>query len=589
MRTINKIQCKECGFATTKIGISKHITCKHNMTVDEYVLKHGEYRPRKLYTQLKSTENATGEFQCLICNTVFSTNKRLMHHVQSVHDLDTIKYVKQYIFNNIPQECPCGCGQEVNYLIRPPYKLKCISGHNSKYANGMTGKIVATETKILQSELAIKRGVMLNKKDTSIEIIFKEYLVKNNIRFENQCQTEYGIVDFYLPDHDMYVEVDGSYWHPKIILNLNFNQMSNVINDIRKNKNIKNLIRVRDTDILSDNISLNCIDLTDDIYIDNYINFLSREFLIKYKSNKGSDKLRQKVNLILKFIQTISSTFPYDDVNNVNVIKAYNKLSNCNSVLEDNVFYNNRCSSIGSRELKSIFKSFYRSKNLKSYTPEEVWKNDVIMRRLIEYRIGLNKNSETFNISLNQIRRAITVNKYTVSWFKPHLAMSIYSEFIVNKLNPVVLDPCAGFGARMLGFYAAYPNGTYIGIEPNKETYNELILLNEILGKNSILINDRYENINIESINYDIAFTSIPYWNTEIYSTDHTKFYTGYQEWKDTFLNKIKNTKNMIVNVPATLYNEFDNIESEYYLKNNTSHFNTKQNDKFEYVLKLNN
>ncbi len=39
MRTTNKIQCKECGFATTKIGISKHITCKHNMTVDEYVLK----------------------------------------------------------------------------------------------------------------------------------------------------------------------------------------------------------------------------------------------------------------------------------------------------------------------------------------------------------------------------------------------------------------------------------------------------------------------------------------------------------------------------------------------------------------------
>jgi hypothetical protein len=559
------------------------------MSVDDYVLKYGEYRPAKLYNKLKSTENVMGDFRCLLCNEIFSTNKRLMHHVQSVHDVKTISYVKQYIFNNVPQICPCGCGQEVNYLIRPPYCVKCISGHNSKYANGMSGKFATDATKTLQSTLAIKRGVTSNKKDTSIEILFKKYLTENNIRYEEQYQTNYGIVDFYLPDIDLHVEVDGSYWHPKILLNLNFNQMSNVINDIRKNKNIKNLIRITSDDIIAGNISLDYKDLSNDIYIDNYMNFLSRDFLIKYKSNKGFDKLQQKVNMILKFIKTISNTFPYDSINNTSVVEACNKLSKCTSVLDNNIFYNNRCSSIGSRELKSIFKSFYRSKNLKSHTPEEVWQNDIIMRRLIEYRIGLNKNDEVFNISLNQIRRALTVNKYTVSWFKPHLAMNIYAEFLGNKSTPIVLDPCAGFGTRMLGFYAAYPNGTYIGIEPNKETYDELVMLNQILSKNSILINDRYENVNIESIDYDIAFTSIPYWNIEIYSMDHTKFYTGYQEWADTFLNKIKNTKNMIVNIPEVLYTEFDNIDCEYLLKNNTSHFNTKQNDKFEYILKLKN
>lgn len=587
MKKMTNIQCKECGFNTTKTGIAQHIKYTHKLSIDDYVSKHGEYRPNKLREIKHNTQNTVGEFVCQLCNTTFSTTKRLMHHVHSIHHLTTNEYIKRYIFNNIPQLCPCGCQKEVKYLNYPPYKKQCITGHNSKYANGMYGKTVTDTTRSLQSTAAINRGVTASKKNTSIEIAFKKYLIDNNIQFIEQYPTEYGIVDFYLPTLDKYIEIDGSYWHPKILVNLNFNQMSNIINDIRKNKSIKNLIRISDKDIETGNISLTYKDLENDIVINNYDNFLSKEFLIDYKSKKGEYKLNQKIDVILKFIKTISPEFPYDNINDFNIIDTCNKLSTYSTVLEGNVFYNNQCSSIGTRELKSLFRSFYASKNLHSFTPEEVWSNNDIMRRLIRYRIGLNNSNEVFNISLNQMRRAITVNKYTVSWFKPHLAMDIYKTFLKDIETPIVLDPCAGFGARMLGFYSAYPNGTYIGIEPNIDTFNELVKLNTLLGKNSILINDRYENVDITKFNYNIAFTSIPYWDIEIYSSDHTQYYKDYEDWLNIFLYKIKNTPNIIVNIPEMLYDKFDNIKDEYYIQNNTSHFNNKSSHKIEYLLCL--
>jgi hypothetical protein len=582
MKKTNKLVCNECGFITVKTGMASHLLYTHKITVNEYIQKHGEYRVNKL----KLLDNNTGNFTCLICNDTFFTNKRLLHHIKSIHNTQSIAYIKQYIFNNIPQLCPCGCKQEVKYIRQPPYKLSSITGHNSRISNGMKGKIVSDTTKILQSKAAIERGVIAGKKDTNIETQFIKYLEDNNISYIKQFKTDYGVIDFYLKDLDILVEIDGSFWHPAQLINLNFNQLSNVCNDIKKNSNLKNLVRITDNDIKNNTIDLSINNITT-TNVNNYDIFLSKEFLENYRQTKGEQHLRNKINLIYKFIKSISPEFPYDNINGYDLLNVCDKLSSRKTVLEGKTFYNNRCSYIGSRELKSLFKSFYSSKNFNSYTPVEVWNNELIMKKLIEYRIGLNKNNEVFNISLNQIRQAITVNKFTVSWFKPHLAMSIYKEFLGDIQSPVVLDPCAGFGARMLGFYSAYPNGTYIGVEPNPHTFSELVELNRLLGKSSVLINDKYENVDVSKLNYNIAFTSIPYWDTEIYSTNHTIDYNNYQDWVDTFLNKIKTTKDMVVNVPERLYKEFDTVKDTYYIKNNNSHFSKNKTDNLEYILFL--
>jgi hypothetical protein len=139
----------------------------------------------------------------------------------------------------------------------------------------------------------------------------------------------------------------------------------------------------------------------------------------------------------------------------------------------------------------------------------------------------------------------------------------------------------------MLGFYAAYPDGVYVGVEPNPDTFAELVELNSILGKSSILINDRFEAVDTDELQYDLAFTSIPYWNLEIYSTDHTQHYENLNDWQNKFLNKIQNMKRMIVNIPESLRSEFNNVQAEYFIYNNTSHFNSSINGKQEHVVIL--
>lgn len=62
------------------------------------------------------------------------------------------------------------------------------------------------------------RILAYNRKTASyLEVIVKEWLDKNAIIYIHQYRTNfkdgYRIVDFYIPDYNLYIEVDGKYWH----------------------------------------------------------------------------------------------------------------------------------------------------------------------------------------------------------------------------------------------------------------------------------------------------------------------------------------------------------------------------------------
>ena len=141
------------------------------------------------------------------------------------------------------------------------------------------------------------------------------------------------------------------------------------------------------------------------------------------------------------------------------------------------------------------------------------------MKKIINYRIGINKSNEIFDFSLHQLIRGLSANRYTISFYKPVLAAKIYKTFLNNNINPIVLDPCAGFGGRMLGFKSLYPNGTYIGIEPREKTFNELKKLAKNFN-NVELFNCKIEDFKDKYNNYDLVFTSIPYFDLENYDSE---------------------------------------------------------------------
>lgn len=62
-------------------------------------------------------------------------------------------------------------------------------------------------------------------KDTKLEIDMKKYLTENEVAFTHQrvLHTEKGAFtfDFYLPEFNLFLEVDGEYWHRKSVEQIN--------------------------------------------------------------------------------------------------------------------------------------------------------------------------------------------------------------------------------------------------------------------------------------------------------------------------------------------------------------------------------
>jgi 16S rRNA G966 N2-methylase RsmD len=112
------------------------------------------------------------------------------------------------------------------------------------------------------------------------------------------------------------------------------------------------------------------------------------------------------------------------------------------------------------------------------------------------------------------------------------------------KYKPeIVLDPCAGWGGRMLG--AVSYGARYIAFEPNTTTYSNLVSMANFLGiQNKVtLICDDARNMNQYNLpKVDLVLTSPPYFDLEIYTHEQTQSITNtltYRDWADGFLRDI--------------------------------------------------
>ena len=293
----------------------------------------------------------------------------------------------------------------------------------------------------------------------------------------------------------------------------------------------------------------------------------------------------------MKFIRTFQPTLPHPD-SEENLQEVISKIQNYDNTKIYNVEtkeFSNNISTVGHNYLKHRFHSYWNSNFNGNKSPKDAWLDDKIMQEVINYRIGLNNSDEIFDFSLHQIVRGLSARRITISFFKPLLAASIYEHYIGYKEVPVVLDPCCGFGGRLLGFKSVYPNGIYVGCEPNIETYNELIQLKNDGGWNDTveIYNCKFEDFNDIRKNYDLIFTSIPYYDLEIYSNNTV--YNSFEDWKSTFIKSIESyhDKKCYINTPLDLSLKlgWNNIDS--YILSNTTHFNKIENIKKEVIIKI--
>jgi hypothetical protein len=122
-----------------------------------------------------------------------------------------------------------------------------------------------------------------------------------------------------------------------------------------------------------------------------------------------------------------------------------------------------------------------------------------------------------------------------VADFQPYLARDIYKYYC--KDGAKILDPCAGWGGRLLGVYSSLLKDlSYTATDPCKTTYDGLLKLDDFLKGsglkvNTKLINDCYENVKFKPHSFDFAFTSPPYFDTEQYSTEKTQSYAKFNNY----------------------------------------------------------
>jgi len=434
---------------------------------------------------------------------------------------------------------------------------------------------------------------------------FKQHRVNKKSKIENlicdKLGGESGVIiggrEFDIKINDTIIEIDGEYFHPGNLIDLTLIQLNNVINDKIKDDIIANsdyiLHRVKVSRLKNTNI--NQIDynyIIENSYNNDYTltysqKIITKQYLKSYINKYGVDKLSKYLPMLLKFIRIFQENFPYpekteilgdvcDKIRNFDYDRFHNKNNN---------EFNNNTYNIGCNYLKSDFKSYWNSSYRGCESPIDIWVNDEKMLKIIAYRIGLNNSNEIFDLSLRNLVRGISAIRGTISFFKPLVAAGIYKHYLININNPIVFDPCSGFGGRLLGFKSIYPNGTYIGCEPNNDTYQELCNLGNNFS-NTFIYNSKVEDFN-QNIEYDIAFTSIPYFDLEDYKNGI--FYNDFDEWVDVFIGKLLTYKRLIINMSYELCVKLGLDEYiDGYLTNGSTHYNKSKSSKKEVLIKLN-
>lgn len=144
----------------------------------------------------------------------------------------------------------------------------------------------------------------------------------------------------------------------------------------------------------------------------------------------------------------------------------------------------------------------------------------------------------------------------SISVFKPLIAMNIYYKFKPS----CILDFTMGWGGRMLA--ACKMNIDYIGIDQNTnliKPYEEMIKIinNYSSTKINLIFKDCLE-VDYSLLEYDMVFTSPPYYNKEVYSNQKVMTKDQWNEFYKSIIDRtFKNLKlggYYCLNVPSEIY-----------------------------------
>jgi tRNA1(Val) A37 N6-methylase TrmN6 len=179
-----------------------------------------------------------------------------------------------------------------------------------------------------------------------------------------------------------------------------------------------------------------------------------------------------------------------------------------------------------------MYKSMIHGKPFKRVSYFDAWNDRVIREKLV--RRALKYDNGFCNGTLYGCYGCEYGRLYN---FPANVARCLYNHFGSRR----ILDFCAGYGGRLMGFWASQAE-EYVGIDPNTANpYGELMeALRHIQPKTCSIVNQCAEDVDYEALGkFDMIFTSPPYFDTEIYSNDESQStirYPTFNDWFNKFL-----------------------------------------------------
>ena len=177
-------------------------------------------------------------------------------------------------------------------------------------------------------------------------------------------------------------------------------------------------------------------------------------------------------------------------------------------------------------------------------------------------------------VNSKYLRMCIQMRMYMAAQYPPAVAKSLYNLFEAKD----VLDFSMGWGDRLAGFHASNAE-SYMGIDPNEEVMKNYPRQNELYEtyKKTKFIQAPAEDVDLSDSEFDMVFTSPPYFHLERYANDETQSWKRYGKdidvWLGDFLfpvlekcwNSLKDGGTMIINI-ADVYASKTKTENKSYL-----------------------
>jgi hypothetical protein len=169
----------------------------------------------------------------------------------------------------------------------------------------------------------------------------------------------------------------------------------------------------------------------------------------------------------------------------------------------------------------------------KEKTLQEIFNDEELKKYWINQTIKMDRRKKNDYIDARDIFECYRRCKGSVQFYKVASANWLYNKYNAKK----ILDPCAGWGGRLLGTYNT--DAHYTGIDTNVNLKSAYELYDKYYTgmKRPTMIWKSCLDVDFSQIEYDFVLTSPPYYNVEEYS--HMELWANEKQFYQNFLTPL--------------------------------------------------